>query len=153
MGRGLSGFLKVFFDMGRRPGKYLHRGGWASGTDARPGWPSGGSTSWSLLEAGKVRVNGKEVGEFSFKRIVPEVPLRDLMPQPVFLAALLRKAEAFPSFHCLMGAKVTKLIQNDGVTVVFSGCASPRYGHCTVCSSARSGCCSARTSAIRSSSG
>jgi 2-polyprenyl-6-methoxyphenol hydroxylase-like FAD-dependent oxidoreductase len=75
----------------------------------------------SLLEAGKVRVNGKEVGEFSFKRIVPEYPYAIWMPQPVFLAALLRKAEAFPTFQCWMGAKVTKLIQNEGVTIGVGG--------------------------------
>jgi 2-polyprenyl-6-methoxyphenol hydroxylase-like FAD-dependent oxidoreductase len=30
----------------------------------------------SLLEAAKIRLNGREVGEFSFKRITPPVPLR-----------------------------------------------------------------------------
>jgi 2-polyprenyl-6-methoxyphenol hydroxylase-like FAD-dependent oxidoreductase len=75
----------------------------------------------SLLEAGKVRVDGKELGEFSFKRIAPEYPYAIWMPQPVFLAALLRRAEAFPSFQCWMGAKVTKLIQSDGCTVGVSG--------------------------------
>jgi 2-polyprenyl-6-methoxyphenol hydroxylase-like FAD-dependent oxidoreductase len=75
----------------------------------------------SLLEAGKVRVDGRDVGEFSFKRIAPEYPYAIWMPQPVFLAALVRKAEAFPSFQCWMGAKVTKLIQNDGCTVGVSG--------------------------------
>ena len=28
----------------------------------------------SLLEAGKVRLNGREIGEFSFKRIAPQYP-------------------------------------------------------------------------------
>src|SRR4030095_3538372 len=46
-----------------------------------------------LIDAGKVRQNGEEVGEFSFERISPEYPYAIWMPQPVFLAALLRKAE------------------------------------------------------------
>jgi 2-polyprenyl-6-methoxyphenol hydroxylase-like FAD-dependent oxidoreductase len=65
----------------------------------------------SILEAGKVRLNGKEVGEFAFKRISPEYPYAIWMPQPIFLDALLRKAKPFPSFDCWMGAKVTKLIE------------------------------------------
>ena len=75
----------------------------------------------SLLEAGKVRLNGREVGELSFKRISPEYPYAIWMPQPMFLAALLRKAEPFPSFQCWMGAKVTKLIEEDGRIVGVSG--------------------------------
>ena len=68
----------------------------------------------SLLEAGRVRQNGREIGEFSFKRIVPQYPYAIWMPQPIFLAALLRKAEALPTFKCWMGAKVTELIEEDG---------------------------------------
>ena len=75
----------------------------------------------SLLEAGKVRLNGREVGEFSFPKISPEYPYAIWMPQPVFLAALLRKAEPFPSFKCWMGAKVSRLVQEDGCTVGVSG--------------------------------
>ena len=75
----------------------------------------------SILNAGKVRLHGREVGEFSFKRISPEYPYAIWMPQPVFLAALLRKAEPFPSFQCWMGAKVNKLIQEDGRTLGVSG--------------------------------
>ncbi|HSF05713.1 MAG TPA: FAD-dependent monooxygenase [Methylomirabilota bacterium] len=75
----------------------------------------------SLLEAGRVRLNGKEVGEFSFKRIVPQYPYAIWMPQPIFLAALLRKAETLPSFQCWMGAKVTELLQEDGRVVGVSG--------------------------------
>src|SRR6187549_1979575 len=71
----------------------------------------------SLLDTGRVRLNGKEVGEFHFKKISPEYPYAIWMPQPVFLAALLRKAEPFPSFQCWMGAKVNKLIQEDGRTL------------------------------------
>ena len=80
----------------------------------------------SLLEAGKVRLNGREVGEFSFKRIAPRYPYAIWMPQPIFLAALLRKAEPFPSFKCWMGAKVTKLLEEDGKVVGVSGL---RHGH------------------------
>ena len=58
----------------------------------------------SLLDSGKVRLNGKVVGEFSFKKISPEYPYAIWMPQPVFLAALHRKAESLPSFKCWMGA-------------------------------------------------
>jgi 2-polyprenyl-6-methoxyphenol hydroxylase-like FAD-dependent oxidoreductase len=75
----------------------------------------------SLLDSGKVRLNGKEVGEFSFKRISPEYPYAIWMPQPVFLAAILRKAEPFPTFRCWMGAKVSKLIEKDGCVVGVSG--------------------------------
>ena len=75
----------------------------------------------SLIDAGKVRMNGKEVGEFSFKRISPEYPYAIWMPQPIFLAALHRKAQPFPSFQCWMGAKVSKLIYEDGCVVGVSG--------------------------------
>src|SRR5262245_57558301 len=68
----------------------------------------------SLIEAGKVRLDGREIGELSFKKVAPEYPYAIWMPQPVFLAALLRKAEPFPSFTCWMGAKVSKLIEEDG---------------------------------------
>jgi len=40
----------------------------------------------SLLEAGKIRFNGEEVGEFAFKKIAPDYPYAIWMPQPVFLA-------------------------------------------------------------------
>src|SRR5499433_3004996 len=75
----------------------------------------------SLIDAGIVRVNGKRSGEFSFKRIAPEYPYAIWMPQPIFLAALLRKAEPFPSFRCWMGAKVTKLIEENGRVVGVGG--------------------------------
>src|SRR5215813_7357205 len=75
----------------------------------------------SLIDSGKVRINGKEVAEFSFKKISPEYPYAIWMPQPVFLSALLRKAEPFPSFECWMGAKVSKLIEEDGRIVGVSG--------------------------------
>jgi 2-polyprenyl-6-methoxyphenol hydroxylase-like FAD-dependent oxidoreductase len=75
----------------------------------------------STLEAGKIRLNGEEVGEFAFRTIVPEYPYAIWMPQPVFLAALLRKAEPFPSFRCWMGAKVTALVEEQGRVVGVSG--------------------------------
>ena len=75
----------------------------------------------SLLEAGKIRLNGAEVGEFSFKRIAPQYPYAIWMPQPIFLAALLRKAEALPSFQCWMGAKVTNLLEENGRVAGVSG--------------------------------
>jgi 2-polyprenyl-6-methoxyphenol hydroxylase-like FAD-dependent oxidoreductase len=75
----------------------------------------------SILEHAKVRLNGNEVGEFTFKKISPEYPYAIWMPQPIFLSALLRKAEPFPTFQCWMGAKVSKLIQEDGCVVGVSG--------------------------------
>jgi 2-polyprenyl-6-methoxyphenol hydroxylase-like FAD-dependent oxidoreductase len=75
----------------------------------------------SILERAKVRWNGNEVGEFSFDRISPEYPYAIWMPQPIFLAALLRKAEPFPTFKCWMGAKVSMLIQENGCVVGVSG--------------------------------
>jgi 2-polyprenyl-6-methoxyphenol hydroxylase-like FAD-dependent oxidoreductase len=75
----------------------------------------------SILEAGKIRLHGKEVGEFSFKKIAPEYPYAIWMPQPVFLAAMLRKAEPLPSFRCWMSARVTQLIEEDGSVVGVRG--------------------------------
>jgi 2-polyprenyl-6-methoxyphenol hydroxylase-like FAD-dependent oxidoreductase len=75
----------------------------------------------SVLESGKIRLNGRQAGELSFKRISPEYPYAIWMPQPIFLSALLRKAEPLPSFQCWMGAKVSRLVQQDGVTVGVTG--------------------------------
>ena len=75
----------------------------------------------SRLDEGVVRMAGRRVGGFSFKKIAPEYPYAIWMPQPVFLAALLRKAAPFPSFQCWMGAKVSRLLQENGVTVGVSG--------------------------------
>jgi 2-polyprenyl-6-methoxyphenol hydroxylase-like FAD-dependent oxidoreductase len=75
----------------------------------------------SILDHAKVRLNGSEVGEFTFKKISPEYPYAIWMPQPIFLSALLRKAEPFPTFQCWMGAKVSKLVQEDGCVVGVSG--------------------------------
>jgi 2-polyprenyl-6-methoxyphenol hydroxylase-like FAD-dependent oxidoreductase len=79
----------------------------------------------SLLEAGKIRLHGREIGEFAFRRISPEYPYAIWMPQPIFLDALLRRAQTLPSFSCWMGAKVTKLIEEDGRVV---GVAGLRHG-------------------------
>src|SRR5436190_21332121 len=75
----------------------------------------------SILTAGKVRLHGREVGEFSFKRIAPRYPYAIWMPQPIFLAALLRKAQPFPFFRCWMGAKASELIEADGRVVGVRG--------------------------------
>jgi 2-polyprenyl-6-methoxyphenol hydroxylase-like FAD-dependent oxidoreductase len=75
----------------------------------------------SLLEVGKIRLNGRLIGEFAFKRIAPQYPYAIWMPQPIFLAALLRKAEPFPTFRCWMGAKVTKLVEENGRVVGVTG--------------------------------
>src|SRR5258705_12253647 len=68
----------------------------------------------SILEAGKVRVNGKEGGEVRFKKIAPKYPYAIWMPQPGLLNAMLRKAQPFPSFQCWMGAKVARLNAGSG---------------------------------------
>ena len=51
----------------------------------------------SLLEAGKVRLHGREVGEFSFKRIAPRYPYAIWMPQPGRQAARRDHAPAVPA--------------------------------------------------------
>src|SRR6266540_6425637 len=79
----------------------------------------------SLLDAGKVRLDGEEVGEFSFRKISPEYPYAIWMPQPIFLDALLRKAQPFPSFQCWMGARVATLLE-DGDRV--AGVSGLRHG-------------------------
>src|SRR6266498_439296 len=79
----------------------------------------------SLLDAGKIRLNGEEVGEFSFRKIAPEYPCAIWMPQPIFLDALLRKAQPFPSFQCWMGARVATLLE-DGDRV--AGVSGLRHG-------------------------
>ena len=75
----------------------------------------------SLLEVGKIRLNGREVGQFEFKRIAPLYPYAIWMPQPIFLEALRRKAAAFPSFKCWMGARATGLVEEGGKVVGVSG--------------------------------
>lgn len=75
----------------------------------------------SILETGKVRLDGVEIGEFSFRRIAPRYPYAIWMPQPIFLDALLRKAQPFSSFRCWMGAKVTALLEEDGCVVGVRG--------------------------------
>ena len=75
----------------------------------------------SLLDAARVRPNGRDIGAFSFTRIAPEYPYAIWMPQPIFLAAILRKAAAFPSFRCWMGARVTSLLEEDGRVVGVGG--------------------------------
>ena len=75
----------------------------------------------SLLDAGRVRLNGREIGAFFFKRIAPEYPYAIWMPQPIFLDALQRKAQPFPSFKCWMGAKVTELVEEGGRVVGVKG--------------------------------
>jgi 2-polyprenyl-6-methoxyphenol hydroxylase-like FAD-dependent oxidoreductase len=68
----------------------------------------------SILEAGQVRLHGEDVGAFMFRRIAPAYPYAIWMPQPIFLAAMRRKAERLPTFQCWMGAHVTGLIEDDG---------------------------------------
>jgi 2-polyprenyl-6-methoxyphenol hydroxylase-like FAD-dependent oxidoreductase len=75
----------------------------------------------STLTAGIVRVNGRTAGEFQFRRIAPEYPYAIWMPQPIFLEALVRKAEPFPTFQCWMGAKVNALVEQGGAVIGVRG--------------------------------
>jgi len=75
----------------------------------------------SRLESGFIKYNGRQVGRISFGRIAPEYPYAMWMPQSIFLAALRQKAEHFPSFTCWMGARVSGLIQENGVTLGVRG--------------------------------
>src|SRR5215467_1059061 len=56
-----------------------------------------------ILTTGQLLVDGKPAGGFDFRRVAPEYPYAIWMPQPVFLAALAKKAEPFPTFQCRMG--------------------------------------------------
>jgi len=75
----------------------------------------------SLLEVGKVRLDGREVGELAFERISPRYPYAIWMPQPIFLSALYRLAAGLPSFRCWMGAKVTGVLEDNGGVIGVSG--------------------------------
>jgi 2-polyprenyl-6-methoxyphenol hydroxylase-like FAD-dependent oxidoreductase len=75
----------------------------------------------SLIDTGKVRLNGHDIGDISFKRIAPEYPYAIWMPQAVFLNALHRKAQRLPSFQCWMGAQVSQLIEDTGRVVGVKG--------------------------------
>ena len=75
----------------------------------------------STLTEGLVRINGKTAGTFQFSTIVPEYPYAIWMPQPIFLSALVRKAEPFPNFQCWMGARVSHLIEEHGTVVGVQG--------------------------------
>jgi 2-polyprenyl-6-methoxyphenol hydroxylase-like FAD-dependent oxidoreductase len=75
----------------------------------------------SLLESGRIRLNGEELGEFAFARIAPRYPYAIWMPQPIFLDALLWKAKPLPSFQCWMGARVTELVEEEGRVVGVRG--------------------------------
>jgi 2-polyprenyl-6-methoxyphenol hydroxylase-like FAD-dependent oxidoreductase len=75
----------------------------------------------SIIDSGRVRYNGRQVGTFSFKRISPEYPYAIWMPQNIFLSALHRKAQTLPPFDCWMGARVTQLIQEGGAVAGVRG--------------------------------
>jgi len=75
----------------------------------------------SLMDSGKVRYNGRVVGNISFKKIAPEYPYAIWMPQNVFLSALHRKAQTLAPFDCWMGAHVTQLIEEGGAVAGVRG--------------------------------
>ena len=75
----------------------------------------------SLLEVGKVRMDGREVGELAFERISRRYPYAIWMPQPIFLSALCRLAGGLPSFRCWMGAKVTGVLEEKGTVIGVRG--------------------------------
>jgi 2-polyprenyl-6-methoxyphenol hydroxylase-like FAD-dependent oxidoreductase len=66
------------------------------------------------LTEGQLLVDGKPAAGFGFQAIAPDYPYAIWMPQPVFLAALVRKAEGLPGFRCWMGARVSELIEEGG---------------------------------------
>ena len=74
-----------------------------------------------LLTRGRLLIHGKPAGGFDFRAIAPEYPYAIWMPQPIFLEALVRKAQAFPSFQCWMGARATDLVEENGVVVGVTG--------------------------------
>jgi 2-polyprenyl-6-methoxyphenol hydroxylase-like FAD-dependent oxidoreductase len=73
------------------------------------------------LTTGQLLVDGKPAGGFDFRHVAPEYPYAIWMPQPVFLAALAKKAEPFATFQCWMGARVEELIVENGVVVGVRG--------------------------------
>jgi 2-polyprenyl-6-methoxyphenol hydroxylase-like FAD-dependent oxidoreductase len=73
------------------------------------------------LTRGRLLVRGRPAGGFDFRTVAPEYPYAIWMPQPVFLEALARKAQAFPSFQCWMGARVTELVEAEGAVVGVRG--------------------------------
>jgi len=75
----------------------------------------------SIIDSGKVRMFGRDIADISFRKIAPEFPYAIWMPQSIFLAALLRKAEPLPSFQCWMSAHVSGLIEEDGACVGVRG--------------------------------
>jgi 2-polyprenyl-6-methoxyphenol hydroxylase-like FAD-dependent oxidoreductase len=75
----------------------------------------------STLTEGLVRLNGKTAGALRFATIVPEYPYAIWMPQPIFLQALVHKAEPLPGFQCWMGARVTHLIEENGTVLGVRG--------------------------------
>ena len=74
-----------------------------------------------ILTAGRLLVGGRPAGSFDFRRIAPEYPYAIWMPQPVFLEALVKKANALAGFQCWMGARVTELVETDGAVVGVRG--------------------------------
>ena len=74
-----------------------------------------------FLTTGQLLVYSKPAGGFDFRRVTPEYPYAIWMPQPVFLVALAKKAEPFPTFQCWMGARVTELVVENGVVVGVRG--------------------------------
>ncbi|PYS94451.1 MAG: hypothetical protein DMF50_12445 [Acidobacteria bacterium] len=73
------------------------------------------------LTSGTFLVGGKPVAGFEFKDISPEYPYAIWMPQPVFLAALEKKARSLAGFSCWMGAHVNALIEEGGAVVGVRG--------------------------------
>jgi 2-polyprenyl-6-methoxyphenol hydroxylase-like FAD-dependent oxidoreductase len=78
-----------------------------------------------LLTRGRLLIHGKPAGGFDFRTVAPEYPYAIWMPQPVFLEALARKAQEFPSFQCWMGARATDLVEENGAV---AGATGRRHG-------------------------
>jgi 2-polyprenyl-6-methoxyphenol hydroxylase-like FAD-dependent oxidoreductase len=74
-----------------------------------------------ILTSGQLLIDGTPAGGFAFRSIAPEYPYAIWMPQPVFLDALARKGREFPGFECWMGARVTELVEDNGVVAGVRG--------------------------------
>lgn len=73
------------------------------------------------LTTGRLLVGARAAAQFAFDRIAPEYPYAIWMPQPIFLEALVRKGAPFAGFHCWMGARVTDLVEEEGVVTGVRG--------------------------------
>jgi 2-polyprenyl-6-methoxyphenol hydroxylase-like FAD-dependent oxidoreductase len=79
------------------------------------------SRSHVKLTEAVYRINGRHAGSFHWGRISLEHPYAVWMPQPLLLATLDDTARRFPGFHCWMGARMERLVEEDGTVVGVQG--------------------------------